>query len=87
MGAFVEGVLHLRFNATFFQAHLFPFVSLRCFQVEAKVGILPNHEKHFPPWLYPGHIMLPQVEDNVWGFYLSMENIAHTCSTLVGILY
>jgi hypothetical protein len=31
--------------------------------------------------------MLPQVEDNVWDFYLSMKNIAHTRSTLVGILY
>jgi hypothetical protein len=29
--------------------------------------------------------MLPQVEDNLWDFYLSMKNIAHTCSTLVGI--
>jgi hypothetical protein len=29
--------------------------------------------------------MLPQVEDDVWDFYLSMKNIAHTCSTLVGI--
>jgi hypothetical protein len=28
--------------------------------------------------------MLPQVEDNVWDFYLSMKNIVHT-STLVGI--
>jgi hypothetical protein len=37
------------FNATFFQAYLLPFIILRCFHVEAKVGILPNHEKQFPP--------------------------------------
>jgi hypothetical protein len=49
MGAFVEGVLHLGFDGSFFQAHLLPFVLLGCFQVEAKVGLLPKHEKHFPP--------------------------------------
>jgi hypothetical protein len=47
-----------------------------CFQVEAKVGILPKHEKKFPPRLYPSHTVLPQFEDNVWDFYLSMKNIA-----------
>jgi hypothetical protein len=30
-------------------------------------------------------LVLPQVEDDVWDFYLSMKNIAHTCSTLVGM--
>jgi hypothetical protein len=29
--------------------------------------------------------MLPQVEENVWDFYLSIKNIAHTHSTFVGI--
>jgi hypothetical protein len=37
------------FNETFFQAHLLPFILLGCFQVEAKVGILPKHKKLFPP--------------------------------------
>jgi hypothetical protein len=50
MGAFVEGLLHLRFQwETFFQAHLLHFVLLRCFQVEAKVGLLPKQEKQCPP--------------------------------------
>jgi hypothetical protein len=29
--------------------------------------------------------LLPQVEDDMWDFYLSMKNIAHTCSTLDGM--
>ena len=87
MGAFVEGVLHLHFQCILFPS---PFISikyLKCFQVESKVGLLPNHEKHCPSWLYPGHTMLPRDEDKVWDFYLSMKNISHTCSTLLAFLY
>jgi hypothetical protein len=37
------------FNATFFQAYLSSFILLGCFQVEAKVGLLPKHEKLCSP--------------------------------------
>jgi hypothetical protein len=36
------------FDATFFQAYLFSFIVSRCFQVEAKVGVLPKNEKLCP---------------------------------------
>jgi hypothetical protein len=40
--------------APLFSMHPFPspFIAinyLKCFQVEAKVGLLPKHEKHCPP--------------------------------------
>ena len=84
-GCLWRGCVAPSFSMHPFSKPIYFLFFLRCFQVEAKVGLLPKHEKHHPPWLYPGHIMVPEVEDNVWDFYLSMKNIAHTRSTLVGI--
>ena len=47
MGAFVEGVLPFVCDALIFPSP-FAINLLEYFQVEAKVGILPKHEKHFP---------------------------------------
>jgi hypothetical protein len=60
-------------------------INLLLFQVEVKVGLLPKHEKNCPALTLPWSLltMVPQVEDDMWDFYLSMKNIAYTRSNLV----
>jgi hypothetical protein len=48
-GCLCRGCVAPSFSMHPFSKPIYCHFFFKCFQVEAKVGLLPKHEKHFPP--------------------------------------
>jgi hypothetical protein len=48
MDASIEGVMDLHFQCILFPSPCISIDYVKCFHIEAKVGLLPKHERNFP---------------------------------------